>query len=87
MRWSFLWAPCSFRGREDADAPPHKVNRLLYLLLHEDTTLLRLFFGIASLIMGAFIGFDDDFKYFHETALKVAPQWVMALMFSRTAWR
>lgn len=62
---------------------PHqiKVNRLVYILLHEDTTLLRLFFGLASILMGMTIGFDEDFKYFHETSLKIAHQWGWSAMF------
>jgi hypothetical protein len=60
---------------------PIKVSRFTYILLHEDTTLVRLFFGLGALLMALTIGMDEDFKYFHENSLRIAPQWGTALMF------
>jgi hypothetical protein len=62
---------------------PHliRVNRLLYMLAKEDTTLLRLFFGLASILFGCRLMFDDSWHVFHESSLRIAPQWVLMEMF------
>lgn len=62
---------------------PHnvRVNRVLYILLHEDTTLLRFFLGVVSIAMGFGILMDENFKYFHENMLRVANQQATSFMF------
>jgi hypothetical protein len=62
----------------------HKITvpRILYILLHEDTTLLRFCLGWVSLAMGISIFFDEDFKYFHEPMLRIVPQETTAAMFA-----
>lgn len=63
---------------------PHnvRVNRVLYILLHEDTTLLRFFLGIVSVAMGWSIAFDENWIYFHESMTRIASQGATALMFA-----
>jgi TRAP-type uncharacterized transport system fused permease subunit len=62
---------------------PHnvRVNRVLYILLHEDTTLLRFMLGMVSLSMSAFVFFDPDWIYFHENMTRIASQNNTAVMF------
>lgn len=62
---------------------PHKVRvgRVTYILLHEDTTLLRFFLGLVSLAMCGWILLDDTFHIFHENMLRIASQGATATMF------
>jgi hypothetical protein len=62
---------------------PHnvRVNRIIYILLHEDTTLLRFMLGLVSLAMSSFVFLDEDWIYFHENMTRIASQNATAGMF------
>jgi len=62
---------------------PHnvRVHRVLYILLHEDTTLMRFCLGMVSLAMGLSILIDENWVYFHENMLRIASQPATAGMF------
>jgi hypothetical protein len=62
---------------------PHnvRVNRVIFILLHEDTTLLRFFLGLVSMSMGLFVYLDPDWIYFHENMTRVATQGSTSAMF------
>lgn len=62
---------------------PHqiKVSRFIYMLAKEDTTMLRFFFGLASVCMSLRLFLDQDWIYFHESTLRIANQFVLGELF------